>query len=516
MLSDSHQPTILSVTVSCVCFGVVSITFGETPWLLEQIAVTDQEAPGVDDDAVISLFRERPSINAAGEIAFSALLDTGMASDDNNAIFGPISGAGSQLGVVARGGQLAPGLDDGTELDFFANFALNDAGDVAYFAFLRRGTGDVSSVNGDAIFAPTSGPGSQMGPVVRRGDAVPGTDRDLQFSQFFFPEIALNSSADLALWTDLEGSVVDPDRGVFVRSAGGDPPTGLVAQEGSLIAGETNRQTYIDFGDPALNDAGDAAFFAVFRTGSRSSNAAIFGPVSGPNSELGIVALGGDIAPNVTDGSTLRLLGDPAINNSGDVAFAASVETGSGPEVTPDRDEAVFAPIAGAGSPLAVIIREGQPVPGFDDGTVFAGGPNDFEIRLVGEVLLNNNGDLAFVAGLRSVDDTNDSSADTSALFARIDGELQLVAQLGDLVNVLDPVTTEFENRTISSIGLGREGFSDKGELAMLLQFSDGSRGVFKASLIPEPTTLAPVVLAALAAITRSRRNSPRLPYPKP
>ena len=100
-----------------------------------QIAITGGEAPGVDG-AEFGGFNPGigpggPAINASGDVAFKTLL-TGT-GPDVRAIFGPTSGAGSPLGLLAQEGVPAPGVEDGAELSLYLDhLLLNASGCLLY------------------------------------------------------------------------------------------------------------------------------------------------------------------------------------------------------------------------------------------------------------------------------------------------------------------------------------------------------------------------------------------------
>ena len=218
-----------------------------------QIALTGELAPGAADGAEFDAFTGFPVINASGDVAFAADLRTGSSGtevtfNNDEAIFGPVSGAGSPLGIVARDDALAPGVSDGAEFSNFGSFAINASGDVAFAAFLRTGPGGsaVTFDNNQAIFGPVSGAGSSLGVIARTNDLAPGVADGSEFS--------------------------------FV-------------------------------GAPALNAAGDVAFSANLRAGpggtavTGGNNGAVFGPVSGVGSSLGVIARTDSLAPGVSDGA---------------------------------------------------------------------------------------------------------------------------------------------------------------------------------------------------------------------
>ena len=439
-----------------------------------QIAITGGEAPGVDG-AEFGGFNPGigpggPAINASGDVAFKTLL-TGT-GPDVRAIFGPTSGAGSPLGLLAQEGVPAPGVDDGAELSLrFNHLSLNASGDVAF----------LGAENISTIFGPTSGAGSPLGPVVQGGIQAPGMDDGVLLSFFGFP--ALNASGDIAFEAGFSSGSA-----VFGPTAGAGSSLGPIAQQNEVAPGVDDGAVFGpltgEFFELSLNASGDVAFGAILRTEpglgfppeGEFAGTAIFGPTAGTGSPLGLIVRSGDPAPGVGDGAVFGGVQMPLmLNDSGDVVFTASLGTGTGNEVNSNNNTAIFGPTAGAGSPLGLIVRENTPAPGVDDGATF----DNFTFRNSSSPSLNASGDISFVAELRTgtgdvVDESNDAG-----LFTAVDGEFQLVVREGDLFTVTLPDGSSTEDRTISSIVFSQNGMNDAGMLVFLLNFTDDTQGIF-------------------------------------
>ena len=435
-----------------------------------QVAITGGEAPGVEG-AEFGGFNPGigpggPAINASGDVAFKTLL-TGT-GPDVRAIFGPTSGAGSPLGLLAQEGVPAPGVEDGAELSlFFNHLSLNASGDVAFLAFL-------GSENIPAIFGPTSGAGSPLGPIVQAGNQVPGMDGRVFF---FFGFPAFNASGDIAFEASFSSGSA-----VFGPTAGAGSPLGPIAQQDEVAPGVDDGAVFGpltgEFGfDLSLNASGDVAFGAILRTEpgfpreGESAGTAIFGPTAGAGSPLGLIVRSGDPAPGVSDGAEFAGGNPSMLNDSGDVVITGGLRTGTG-NVNSNNNSAIFGPTAGAGSPLGLIVRENTPAPGVDDGATF-------DNLISSSPSLNASGDIAFVAGLRTgtgdiVDESNDAG-----LFTFVDGEFQLVVREGDLFTVTLPDGSSTEDRTIASIVFSRDGMNDAGTLVFSLNFTNDTQGIF-------------------------------------
>ena len=92
---------------------------------VSQIVLSGESAPGVANADFAGF--NFPTVNASGDVAFWAELSTQPGTE---AIFGPTSGAGSPLGMLAITGATAPGTG-GEVFDFFfeeAPPAINASG----------------------------------------------------------------------------------------------------------------------------------------------------------------------------------------------------------------------------------------------------------------------------------------------------------------------------------------------------------------------------------------------------
>jgi hypothetical protein len=260
---------------------------------ITKIAVEGDRAPG---GGTLSGFGRHPipSINATGSVAFAAAVSQGKTVEG---IF--LSSAGKLRAVVVAG-EPAPGIPSGT----FANVdfpALNDRGDVAFLATVRRGRESL-----EAIYVHAGG---RVKKVAAQEDPAPAGGT---FAGFGAP--ALSSQGVLAFAAVVEGRGVPG--GVFI--AAGDRLRMLAgAGENSPLGG-----IFAKFSERvAINGAGTVAFTAILKDApARSATFVVQG-----DQVRKIVALG-DAAPR---GGAFSNFGFwPALSSSGTVAFTASVDPG--------------------------------------------------------------------------------------------------------------------------------------------------------------------------------------------
>jgi len=237
-----------------------------------------------------------PSLNESGTVAFAAAVAGGKTVE------GIFTSARGRLQTVALAGTAAPGIASGTFASLEAP-SLNDRGDVAFLAGVRRGRESI-----DAIYVRAGG---KLQKVAAQGDPAPAGGT---FGAFGFP--TLNGKGAVAF-----GAVVDGPAspgGIFVAE-GGAIRTIVGAGDASPVGG-----IFAKFSERvAFNQAGAVAFHAILKDAPVPSG--IFALDGG---RMRKVAAIGEAA---ADGGAFSHFGLwPAIDAGGAVAFAASVDGGPG------------------------------------------------------------------------------------------------------------------------------------------------------------------------------------------
>lgn len=262
------------------------------------VAATGGPVPG---GGTVAGFTERPtpSLNANGKVAFAATIEGGRASD---AI---LAWSGGKLAVVAQSGTRAPGVPGAAFFDF-APPALNDAGDTAFLATLRRGRETL-----DGIYLSAKG---QLAKVAAAGDPAPGGG---SFAAFAAPVLAAGTIAFAA--------VVE----------GGPTPGGVFTAEGTVLRQVVGAGNAAPGGGVfarisehvGIDDAGRVAFGAFLGQGG-SQGARRGGVFLSADGAIAPVALLGDPAPG---GGTFAAFGDaPSLASDGSLAFIAAIDGGPG------------------------------------------------------------------------------------------------------------------------------------------------------------------------------------------
>jgi len=455
-------------------------------------------APGGENFVFVNL----PKTGPGGEFTFVATLPGSLSS---------LFGFDTEMGLTSLGieGQPVSGVPVGVLIDSFSQSTgvVDGSGKATTLAFLT-GAG-VNFSNNSALL--TQDDNGDLTIVVREGDPAPGVAPGSLFGGNSFADVATNVDRQIAFTTSLlpPGGNATPQSAVFLRNANGDLQP--LAVEGQQVP---NAPLGVEFGfilgDVRINRAGQTLFGTQL-----TENGNLFQPTSAIISSTGggleIVARTGEAAPGFAPGVTLEnLVSSALINDAGQIAFAGQFQ---GTGIGASNDSAIF--LENNVGDFEVVAREGESAPGIDDGAVFDDFlPTGFAFNFPGLFALNDDGQLAFLADLAG---TGVNNSNDQGLFA-IDGngELQLIAREGDLFDVDDDPLTE-DLRTIEAIDFtagsgGGDGFSiafnDLGDLAFALEFTDGTEGLFVASLpVPEPTGLFLLTIGVCLACGKNRRR---------
>ena len=203
--------------------------------------------------------------------------------------------------AVALQGEAAPGSGGGTLSTQFAP-SINDAGDVTWRAQISGGTAS------QGLFLDA---GSGVEAIAVIGDAAPDTG-GATFSGFGEPVV--NAGGAVSFSAQLSGGTAT--WGVFLYSEG--VISALATTQ--TPAPDTGGGNYSAFGSRiAINASGDVAFFANVGSGSTTGGIFVY--------EEGVaraVFLYGDAVPAGIAGTYFNV-SPPALNDSGEVAVAASI-----------------------------------------------------------------------------------------------------------------------------------------------------------------------------------------------
>ncbi|XAL98100.1 PEP-CTERM sorting domain-containing protein [Phycisphaeraceae bacterium D3-23] len=251
--------------------------------------------------------------------------------------------------TVATTGDNPGGTHFTAEFDTFANPVLNSTGQVAYLATLDTGSTFVTSLSDTGLWLDDT-------LVAREGSQAGGAASGAVFSSFF--DYGVNDAGQVGYEAFLRigagGVTSSNDNGLWLDGA-------ITSRDGSLAGGVSGGAVFSTFGPPALNSAGQTAYFATMQTG--------IGGINGTNDrgiwrDTTLIAREGAQAGDVAAGGVFAGFGGIALNNAGQVAYEGFLQTFVG-GVTSTDDSGVW-----LGSTL--VAREGSQAGGVSSGAVFS------------------------------------------------------------------------------------------------------------------------------------------------
>lgn len=472
--------------------------WSEGSGMLALVAREGGHAPDTSFDANFGDFFDTGPLvlDALGHTAFQAALQTNGGSVRSTSDAGVWSERTGVLSLVAREGNTAPGIPGGAYFDHFSfSIGADLLGRSTFWAFLPTTISGVTSSSDSGIWSERPG---YLTLVAREGNHAPGTPIGANFDSFGRPVI--NPSGQVAFSATLQLAAITSgsDAGIWSQGSG---VLALVAQRGSHAPDTPLGYNFGSFRDPVINASGRTAFRASLLFGTVTSS--YMGIWSEGSDRLHLVALSGEQAPGTQIGTRFDGFYDPVLNASNQTAFRAVLKIDG--DVTSSNDDGVWSEGSGA---LALIAREGSQAPGVPGGAVFN--------NLFSDPVMNSSGRVAFRAVLQS-GITGISPSNNEGIWAEDAlGKLTLVVREGDAVEV-----TPGDFRTVNSFAFstgaasgGQDGraivFNDNYTLAFQATFTDGTSGIFTATLtaVPEPATFALLCIAAMFVPRRWRANS--------
>lgn len=321
--------------------------------------------------------------------------------------------------------------------------------------------------DGAMAFALLDGTSIRYGETVHgAGSAAPGLD-GLTWQSFDQPSVSSNGHVG---WRSrLAGEGVNDTNDVALWKDVGTGPT-IIVRAGQQVPAAKPGVVFTQFGaDVGVDAAGGVTFWAVVSgPGVDSSNNS--GIWSDRGGELAAVVRAGAPAPEAgLHAAFASFARRPMVNAAGDVAVAAFV---AGPNTTPQTNSGLW--VFRANDTRRLLAREGAAAPGLE-GVQFA---------TFGEGVINDRGDLAFVATLRG---EGVAPANAQMLcFAGAEHGVVPIVRSGAEVSV-----GEGDSRTVREImfGTGRvQGghgqFNAQGTLLYQLALTDRTTALVKSTIV--------------------------------
>lgn len=264
-------------------------------------------------------------MNASGQLIFGGVLRD-VDIDKCKCLWTEASGT---TALAAREGFQAPGTPEGAVFNEFWRPLINDSGQIAFKAYLKRGENGIDYSNDDGLWLGTAG---NLKLIARAGDPAPDTPEGVVFDQF--SDYSMNNSGQLCFHAILAGTGIDNSNaeGIWLY----DPAGGLslVVREGgevTLATGETvtinqivnniNGGAFSGGSDGRaryFNDNGEIAFSADVSPGYRRGF--FIANTDGSGASANLTADAGT-NQSVAEGNTVTLDG------SGSTATASTIAT---------------------------------------------------------------------------------------------------------------------------------------------------------------------------------------------
>ncbi|MBN8644393.1 MAG: hypothetical protein J0L61_04025 [Planctomycetes bacterium] len=387
-----------------------------TPPGVEVIAVTGTPT----SDGVIDSFSGSPTISSDGELAWSAFLTgTSMATRNDSAKF---RGTPGLIVEIAR--ENTPLPDGNGLMSAPIMTSVNAAGAVAgiaLFSATAQGDDDDSGI--------MIGSGGPLAHVARQGGPLPGVNGTISS----IDSVHLGDSGAVTFSAFSADAVPNSVSGIF-RTGGG--PFTTIAKSGQFAPGGIGTYDLV-FGSYGVNPAGAVAFRAdLAGVGDNLNDGRVY-LFNGVNTIT--IAREGDPSPDLNGQlwNGINFILAARVSNNNAVAFRTELLGTSGGA---SDNEAIF---RGAGGPLTLIARRGQPAPG-GNGTIE-------------QVFIPDVGDSGVVAFPARFAGTSGGESDNAAILAGNGGPLTAVIREGQ--------PTPSGDGVIGDDGFAYWGMNDNGEM---------------------------------------------------
>lgn len=543
VLSAIMLTAILSGIATAQISGVRAIALASfTPSSPDVVVDFEIDNPSFDGFSTFGI--DAPSINDAGQLAFLPRIPTTQRFRAETLVATESFGQIEILASSFRENNIQP---DNISLTAVGAPVIGNNGDVAF------GGGFVTPENGGlgdpGLFRSSNG----IITATALGNApVAGTP--FQYTNDGFSSVDVNDLARYSYTSSIVDDTGEVTNAVFAEPLSGSPR--IVARSGQQAT--ATGSTFLGFGDTEINNSGRILFSAALESdGPGGSQTGIFREQE--DGQIEAISIGGDLVPDQPiEGARFGnlFINNIRLNDQDDVVFRRQVTDASGSNI----GFGVF--LQSAGEQLQTISLSGELAPGTEGDFRFGGAssielsetgelafasslvgvetnePNQFglfttrdsEVELVArtgdttptsnnefftfqELSINRRGQIGFQATLSSSGSfLNDSGI---FIFDPLSG-LREIATIGDLVDVSeDPATTDLREISFLSLVDGsvnafdnsRDFFNDRGQVAFLASFTDGTSGLLVSDPIsvPEPSTVW--VVGAIAILVTSRRR---------
>ena len=406
------------------------------------------------------------------------------------------AGSNHPWSVIAHTHQQAPGAAAGVYFDgFYAPF-ISKSGRVAFAADLE-GPGVVYDTNHLGIWSQD---GSSLKLLARTGAQAPGLSAGSNFTWFTSSRSGYftNSGGPLSFSAEFKRSDASNGAGIWAERTPGNLE--LVVQTGQPAPTAAGGLLFDSFGESTTGPLGHTAFAA----GVNSSGVYDFHPdntlwVEDGHGGLRLVASQGQLAIGGSIPWTFAGFETPAVDAAGHVASRAVLVNGG---FLSNTDSVWYERPDGAYKMLAMA---GAHAPGLPTDATF----QQHDWQAFSDPVMDSSGQVAFMAYWYDGQNSGSGIWATDA-----SGHLQRIASTRQTIDI-DPDPAIVNLKTIGSLTMQNDNhdffqplsLSDRGEIAFVARFTDGTNGVLIATIpVPECQPLA--IAAILGAVTLLKRTS--------
>jgi hypothetical protein len=397
------------------------------------------------------------ALNAADEAVF-------LTSGSSGGVFRTTSNGARQLLIDST----SSAADPNTQFMFpLKGVSTSNSGKIAYLLDVR-GPGIQLNINSRSIYRETATRTPEL--VAHHNISRTPEANDIVTGVFSDPR--LSDAGQIVFTAGLAREDLGFRSGLLSQSEGG--PLEVLYQRGDSVQVDGESAIFQSTrGTAAVNNQGKILFSAGYSLPDGTTRSSL---LVGSEAGLEVVATPGDLAFGTTGGIRYRSVSGRGINNNGDVAFTASLNTLESPYVSQGTGFYLY----DKNQSLRLIARTRSEEAVGTDGEFFT---------VIYSPQLNDNGQIAFYASLSEVGSYGIFGLDAA-------GELRLVVASGQAIDVSDtPGSPDFRTIRLLSFasggGTANNGFNDLGQVAFRATFTDGTTGVFVSDrLVPPPFVL--------------------------
>ncbi|MGE5610822.1 MAG: choice-of-anchor tandem repeat NxxGxxAF-containing protein [Bacillota bacterium] len=425
-------------------------------------------------------------LNAQGEVAVTGIVTGAVPSGQSGYNYGIWAGKPGAAQMIVHENMPVPGAQL-TFTDARGLSAIRDSGAVGFGATLSDGS------SGAWVAA-----GGSLQPLLRSGDVAPGFDASVSVASAGGPAAVAGERWVISGTIKGPGITQENDRVLWRGTAGSLQP---ILREGDVAPGTNAR-----FHNGGLThvSAKGHVLAGYELSGGDTTSQNNWGMWLVSDSGTRLVVRRGDPALGMPAGVRMDDFDGGLSSDAGGVDHLILMGNVAGTGITEDNKMAVWAGEAGA---LRLVARAGDHAPGTPEGIVFGrhqwSSTSQYMPAFEVSGHVNALGQVAFMGHLSGlgIDNTN-----YEGIWATMpDGTLELVARQGELFDVGGG-----DLREILSLGefvkSGGLSFNDRGELAFVAGFADGTSGVVVA-YVPEPGVMGMMGVGAVGVLGMRRRR---------